>query len=310
MRGSSRTVGLIAAVASLFATWSRAELPAPDDVLLDHFGGKIQQFRAGVLIDTFASTTSSWAGVAATPSGVIATVYRSPTIGLALFAAAGQSTGEPAVVGIVIPTDVDVFADQTFVVADQNGDVLKLVSAAGQVVGTFSTATMDGPFGVDVAADDTVWVANRFSEDVDHFSREGNDLGGFALGFEPGEVVVDPEDGSLWIAEALTGTIQHRSAVGQDLGSLATGITASDSIPLQGLAITSDGILLVVDKVGSKVLRFTRSGVPDGFFAIPQPDTPFRMITVPEPLGGIGALVAVVALLVVARAARGGARHA
>jgi hypothetical protein len=271
------------------------------DVLLNHFGGKIQQYRGSGVVDTILpGATDSWAGVAATRAGLVATMYRTPVVGLSLFDPGEGVLDEPTVAGITVPTDLEAFSDGGFAVASQNQNEIVLLSAAGAVLGAIDNATMSLPFGLDVAPDDTIWVASRGSQDVDHFSRAGADLGGFALGYEPGEIVVDPADGSLWIANRLTGAVQHRSAAGALLGTVATGVTANTTTPLHGLAMTGDGILLVLDVVESRILRFTRAGAPDGEIDVPVPDNPFRLTVVPEPEAAASALAAAVTLLGVA----------
>ena len=254
-----------------------------NDVLLNHYGGKIQQYRGGILVDTITGTSTSWAGVAVTRQRNVATVRRTPDIGLEFFAPGGGPIGGRPITGMLLPTEVEVFADGTFVIPDQNADALKLVSAAGVVVDTFTNATMDGPIALAVAPDDTVWVANRKSQDVDRFDRAGNDIGGFALGFEPGEIALDPDDGTLWIASRLTGAIVHRSTEGAALGSVATGISASALVPFDSFGINRAGILLALDLAGSSVLGFDREETPVGSFPVPQPNNPFRLVVVPEP---------------------------
>jgi len=297
--GSTLTICLLAALALLPAARAGAAPLEPGDVLLNHFGGKIQQFRGDALLDTiFGGTTDSWAGVAATRAGLVATMYRSPEVGIAVFDPGDDLVGEPPVAGMTVPTDIDAFSDGAFAVPSRNDDEIFLVTAAGDVLDTIPDP-MSGPTALDVAPDDTIWVVNHNSQDVEHFSRAGADLGGFALGFEPGEIVVDPADGTLWITNRSTGAVQHRSAAGAVLGEIDTGITASGTTPLLGLAMTADGILLVLDVVESRILRFTRAGVADGEIDVPEPDTPFRLTVVPEP-GAAGASVAAATLLGVA----------
>lgn len=294
------TCALLAALA-LAATAVAAAAPLEThDVLLNHFGGKIQQFRGGILIDTIAGTSSSWAGVAVTRQRHVATVRRTPDIGLERFDPGVGPIGGGPIADILLPVDVDAFSDGTFVIADLNSDALRLVDGAGAGAGSIANGTMDGPAALAVAPDDTVWVANRNSQDVDRFDRAGNDLGGFALGFDPGDIAIDPDDGTLWISNRLTGTIVHRSPTGADLGSIDTGIAASPTVPLDTIGINRAGVLLALDVVGSAVLGFDREGNPVGSFPVPQPSTPFRLVVVPEPLAAAGGGAAAAALLALA----------
>jgi len=297
MIGSWAKACPLAVLAALAAAPVGAATLEAGDVLLNHFGGKIQQYRSGGLVDTIVGgTTDSWAGVAATRTGLVATMYRTPVVGIAIFDPGDGLIGEPPVGGIPVPTDIDAFSDGAFAVASQNTDEIVLLSAAGAVLGAIDNATMNGPIALDVAPDDTIWVVNHNSQDVEHFSRAGADLGGFALAFEPGEIVVDPADGTLWITNRSTGAVQHRSVAGAILGEIDTGISASGTTPLLGLAMTADGILLVLDVAESRIRRFTRAGVADGEIEVPAPDTPFRLTVVPEP-GAAGASVAAATLL-------------
>jgi hypothetical protein len=292
-----RNAVVLGALGTLVASAAGAITPEQDDILLSHFGGKIQQFRGGVLVDTITSTTDAWVGAVATPDGGFATLYRTPATGLARFDADGGVIAEPTIAGIPVPTDLDVLSDGTFVVADSTQDEVHLVSAAGAVVGTITNATMMSPFGLAVAPGDTIWVVNRGSEDVDHFHRDGTDLGGFALGFEPGEIAIDPADGTLWIADRVSGSIAHRSTAGDDLGSVPTGITTSGGSSFDGLGISSGGLLLVIDRADTQLLGFERNGTPIGESAIPDPDNLFRLTVVPEPSACAGTLAGLGALL-------------
>ncbi len=293
----ARKFQMAALLGTLVASAASAIAPEQDDILLNHFGGKIQQLRGGALVDTITSSTDSWAGAVVTPAGGFATLYRTPSVGLSRFDADGDVIAEPTIAGITVPADLDILSDGTFVVADSTQDVVHLVSANGAVVGTISNATMMSPHGLAVAPDDTIWVVNRESEDVDHFHRGGADLGGFALGFEPGEIAIDPADGTLWIADRVSGSIEHLSTVGTDLGSVPTGITTSGGAPFDGLGITSGGLLLVIDRADGELLGFERNGSPVGASAIPDPDNLFRLTVVPEPSALAGALAGFSALL-------------
>lgn len=297
MARTFRIGSLLGALGSLVAATAGAIPPQEGDVLLNHFGGKLQQLRGGVVVDTITSTTSSWVGAVATPGGGFATIYRTPATGLARFDADGDVIAAPTIAGIPVPTDLDVLSDGTFVVANQNGDQVNLVSAAGAVVGTLTSATMLQPYALAVAADDTIWIANRGSESVDHFHRNGTDLGGFALDFEPGEIAIDPADGTLWIAHRLAGTIAHRTTAGGNLGAVPTGATVSASHPFDGLGITSSGTLLVIDHADGELLGFERDATPVGETPIPDPLLPFRLTVVPEPGAFAGAVAGFLAVL-------------
>jgi DNA-binding beta-propeller fold protein YncE len=290
-----RIPSLAGAIALLTASHAGAVTLQTDDVLVDEFGsGAIQQFRGGTLVDTITSpTTTSWAGVVVTPAGHIATVHRTPTTGLSRFTPAGGVIAEPALSGVSVPTDLGVLSDGTFAVVDINADAVDLFSPSGASLGTLSSAKTTGPVALAVAADDTVWVVSRTSMHADHFARDGTHLGGFALGFDPGEIIVDSADGTLWIAEIVTGIIAHRDVSGADLGTIATGITASEGFPFEGLAIDGIGDLLVIDRSGSQVLAFQRDGSPDGSFPLPSANAPFRMTVVPEPAPAVRALAAI-----------------
>jgi DNA-binding beta-propeller fold protein YncE len=299
MRATTKRV--VTAIGLLLASRVGAEALEDGDVLLDHFGGKIQQIRHGSIVDTFTSATSSWAGVAATRDGIVATVHRTPSTGLSLFPAGGGPVAEPAVSGVALPTDLDVFPDGTFAILDTNGNAVKLVSPAGASLGTLTSPTVQSPFGLAVGRRQTVWVASRDTQHVDHLARDGTSLGGFDIDFDPGEIVVDPADGTLWIAGATTGAIAHRDPYGADLGSVATGITASQQVPFNGLAITRSGDLLAVDRAGSQLLAFDRSGASEGALELVAPDSPFRIVVVPEPASRGAAVAALATSLVLSR---------
>lgn len=251
------------------------------DVLLNNFSGaNVEQISAaGALKHTFTGTGGFWVGAALTPDAKLVTVHRSPDTGVNIFLADGTEQSTFTFINPV-PGDAVVFADGTIAVSALNSDRVDLYNQAGASLGFISKAGMDRPFGLALAVDDTLWIASLNSQDLTHLAQNGTDLGGFSLGFDPGDVVVDPTDGTLWVSERSSTDLHHYTVPGASLGSFTTAVTGN----FDGLGIASDGTLHVTGSTSTSIFRYSSAGLLLGSLPI---DTvggqPFRLAVVPVP---------------------------
>ncbi len=273
-----------------------------DDVLVTSFdGANTAQYRNLALENEFdLASTEFWVSAAAHAGGDLVAVYRGPSSNAAVVSAAGNLINSFAVSSFV-PTDVDLLLDGTLAVAIQNTDRIELYSLAGLNIGFFQSTGGDGTFGIDVAPDGTLWAVNRNSTDVDHFAADGTELGTFALSFEPGDVAADPLDGSLWITQRDGNTLRHFTSTGALINSFSTSVTGN----FDGLALTSDGTILVSGSGAAIVYRYASDGATLGTFSLDAGSPPFRLNVVPEPSAAVGAVGALLTVLGLRRSRNG-----
>jgi sugar lactone lactonase YvrE len=263
--------------ASLVLASSSLAQVQPGDILVNVFGSgnaHIQPYHPDgtALVATSGGTGNYYEGAAVTPSGLFATSRRSPN-GFNLY---DPSTGlevashDTSTITFV-PGDVDVFADGTLAIADQNGKV-DLYTDAGVYLSSVTHAGITRAFGIYVAANDDLWVGDIPSVGIDagnvfHFDRSGNYLGQFATSFEIGDLDVAP-DGTIWCADRNHGFVYHFSATGTVLSSFLTAVATPN---FDGLARAADGTLYVSSGGSTQVFHYNAAGTLLGQFAMQGP---------------------------------------
>ena len=173
------------------------------------------------------------------------------------------------------------FSNGTVAVNDQGNNEIEFYAGDGTHLQTVRHTSIDGnssPFGSTVGPDDTLWVG-LFSDGVSRFSQDGSFISNFSPGFEVQDLAIDPFDGSVWLPSS-TGRVHQFSAEGVELGSFETAAT----VPfLRGIAVTSDGSLLVTSRGSADVFQYSRSGVLLSQFAVQSGPGFISVNSVPEP---------------------------
>ncbi len=263
----------IAGASIVLSSLSLAQVQA-GDILLNVFGGGvsgIQHYRPNgtQVITTTGGTGDLFEGAVLTDSGLFATSRRSPN-GFNLF---DPSTGLEVATHdtstiTFVPSDVDVFADGTLVIGDQDGEV-ELYTEAGVHMGTITHPGITRTFGIHVASNDDLWIGDIPALGVDvgnvfHFARNGTFLGQFATTFEIGDLVVAP-NGTIWCADRNHGLVYHLSSTGAVLSSFLTAIIPPE---FDGIALASDGTLYVSSGNSTEIYHYDSAGTLLGQFPI------------------------------------------
>jgi len=275
----------------VLASLSAAQVQS-GDILINVFGSgvsHIEQYRQDGthVITTTGGTGDYFEGAAVTAGGLFATSRRSPN-GFNLFdptTGLEVATHDTSTITFV-PADVDVFADGTLAIADQDGEV-ELYSDTGTYLQTVTHANITRAFGIHVAANDDLWIGDIPSVGSDfgnvfHFDRNGNYLGEFATAFEIGDLDIAP-DGTVWCADRNHGVVYHLSATGSVLTSFATAAPSSE---FDGIARAADGTLFVSSGGSTQVYHYSATGTLLGQFPLLGPTGTTLFMRIVEQPGG------------------------
>ena len=278
------------------------------DILLNLFGGPLQQYRAdGTVVNSYTGPGSAWEGATPIGNDKLVTTRRSPTPGINIFDTNGNISTFNLEAGTT-PGDVSVFSDGTLAISDQNGRVL-FYSQAGAFIKsvTHPDFSSRSPFGSAVASDDTLWIAapdKPFpnSSALYHFSSDGSFLGKMELPFTAYEVAIDPTDGTFWLPKFSGATLYNFSSNGLELSHFTTLIGHG----FISVAASNDGTVFVSGSGESSIYHYSRSGELLGSFSVGTPGRPLFMniVTVPEPSTSLLAIIAIGSFLPVRRKVR------
>ena len=274
--------GILALAATLPGT-ALAGLFQPGEILLNEYSSSsVQRYSAtGTLLQTFTGTGTFWAGAALTPDGNLVTAYRVPSAGIDIFSPAGTQLASFAVAGIGTVNDVSVFPDGTLALCVGNDNTVQFWSQTGVLGTTVVLPGVNIPGGSTVGSDGILYLAGSGSNNLARVSAGGVSLGNVSLSFAPGDLVMNPVDGTLWVSAARTGLVEHITTTGTVLGSFATGLSGT----FNGIGLAPDDNSLYVTSTGSTVVKhFDLSGGLLGSFALTSPKNPFYLTVVPNPV--------------------------
>ena len=284
----------------------------PGEIFVDDINGStIRRYSAsGTLLQTYSQAPSgtgtggSWAGVALTPDGNLVTSYRvlngfTFVPGIDIFNPSGTQTKTFPVTSSVTTEDVSVFASGTLALTAGNLNIVQFWSQTGTLLKSVSLLGVTGTAGSTVGSDGILYVAGNTSHNIARVSAAGVSLGNVSIGFAPGDLVMNPTDGTLWVSGASNFLVEHITTNGTVLGSFATGLSGS----FNGIGLAPDNnSLYVIGSLSTVVKHFDLSGNLLDSFALASPNTPFFLTVVPNPtpepgsatllLGGLALLAA------------------
>src|SRR5450432_1225990 len=196
------------------------------EILLNNYGGaNVQRYTSsGGLEQTFTGIGVEWRGASLTPTGDLVTSFDSPNEGIDIFNFAGTNIGA-FVTGNDIQGDVSVFANGTLALNDQSNSTVQLYTQGGASLGNVSMPGVTDPLGNTVGADNVLYVAGLLSGNIGKVSQSGSFLGTISLGFDPGDLVMNPIDGTLWVSDYNNDLVKHITTSGTVLGSFSIGLT-------------------------------------------------------------------------------------
>ena len=274
--------GLLALTLTLLrATPARAAAFVPGEILVpEFFGNSVQRYSAtGTLLQTFTGTGTGWEGASLTPAGNLVTSYGSSGSGVDIFNPSGTQITTFFATGNAFRGDVSVFANGTLALNDQINNTVQFWSQAGVLLQTVSLPGLAHPFGNTVGSDGILYVAGLDSSSLARVSAGGVSLGNVSLMFQPGDLVMNPVDGTLWVSGNFDDRAYHITTTGTVLGSFATGLTGS----FESIGLAPDNNSLYVTTESSTVVKhFNLSGGLLGSFALTSPNTPVFITVVPN----------------------------
>jgi streptogramin lyase len=239
---------------------------SPGDVLISRWsygspGTLLHYDSSGALLNGGIGSGHTFFGVAPLPSGRVAVTAQQPSR-VHVFDGSGAELSTfalPQVTGVFCG-DLAAFADGTFAVCDQGGDV-DLYSRSGVYVTTWSAPGMSAPYGAYVDGEDRLWVSDLGAISLPGgaifaFDRAGHVVHSWPLAFEPGDLVAGPA-GDVWTVDQLNNLVVHLDAGGQVMASFAPQLTGN----LQGIALNGDGSLWVCAYPDARARRFSAAGV-------------------------------------------------
>ena len=165
--------------------------------------------------------------------------------------------------------DVGVFSDGTLAVADRSGPV-HLHTQAGVFVSSFPSAGFSLPYSCHVDRHDRLFLCDSagpsgFMGQIIMLNRSGQLLATMPLTFEPGDLVLGPDD-TLWVADQGNRKVVHLDAAGGLLGEFPVAVTG----PLDGIAMAGDGSFFVTGQWSSQIFHYSGAGALLGTFPIPN----------------------------------------
>ena len=253
--------GLLALTLTFGANQSiSASLPPPDpgpfqpgEILVNElFGSSVQRYSAtGTLLQTFTGTGTVWDGASLTPDGNLVTSYRSPGQGLNIFNPAGTQITTFAATGNSFPQDVSVFSNGTLALCDYLSSTVQFWSQAGVQGSTVTLPEGTNPSGSTVGSDGILYVGGFGNKTLVPVSADGVSLGAVSLTFVPGDLVMNPVDGTLWVSGASNGMVEHITTTGTLLGFFPTGLTGT----FAGIGLAPDDNSLYVTSTTSAVVK-------------------------------------------------------
>lgn len=288
---STLATGLLALSLTFVADQSILAGPfLPGEILVNEPGSsKIQRYSAtGTLLQTFTGTGTGWSGASLTPGGNLVTAYRNPSVGIDIFSPNGTQTASFAATGNGNPLDVSVFPDGTLALCDFSNGSVQFWSQAGVQGPTVALPGITNPYGSTVGSDGILYVAGGTTNKLARVSAGGVWLGNVNLPFSPGDLVMNPVDGTLWVSGVLNEQVEHITTTGTVLGIFPSGFIGG----LLGIGLAPDNkSLYVTSTQGTVVKHLGLGGNPLGSFALTSATTPYFITVVPTPEPGSAALL-------------------
>ena len=279
------------------ATLSRGAAFVPGEILVNEFySASVQRYSpGGVLLQTYTGAGGG-IGASLTPDGNLVADFQTSGFGsIDIFSPGGTQITTFVATGNGLPEDVSVFANGTLAINDGGHDAVQFWSQTGTLLQIVKPAGLSSPAGSTVGSDGILYVAGYTSNNVARVNSNGGVLGLINLSFTPGDLVMNPLDGTLWISAYYTGLVEHVKTDGTVLGSFSTGLGSE----FTGIGLAADNNSLYVTTQQSTVVKqFDLNGNLLGSFALTSPQTPIFLTVVPnaapEPgsaallLGGLG----------------------
>ena len=274
----------------------------PGEILIPDYGHSVWGYSAdGTLLQTYTSTGSAVSQTALTPEGNLVTGFLVPGhYGLNITNPNGTVITSFAATGVQVNGDVSVFPDGTLALVDQFSNNVQFRSPTGVLLQTVSLPGLANAYGTTVGADGLLYVTAIDSRNMARVNAAGTWLGNISLGFQPGDVVMNPRDGTLWFSGYGNGQVMHSRTDGTLLGSFPTGFITAFS----GIGLAPDNNSVFVAALNGPVKHFDLSGHLLGSFPLPGPNGGSVFLTVvpnPTPEPGCAALLGLGALLLAAR---------
>lgn len=183
---------------------------------------------------------------------------------------------------------MSVFPDGTLALCDFSNNTVQFWSQAGVQGPTVALPGIINPYGSTVGSDGILYVAGGSSNNLARVSAGGVSLGNVSLPFAPGDLVMNPVDGTLWVSGVLNQQVEHITTTGTVLGIFPSGFING----LLGIGLApDDNSLYVTSTQGTVVKHLGLTGNPLGSFALTSPNSPFFMTVVPTPEPGSAVLL-------------------
>ena len=121
-------------------------------------------------------------------------------------------------------------------------------------------------------------MAGGNSNNLARINSSGVSLGNISLSFSPGDLVMNPVDGTLWISGNSDSIVRHVKTDGTLLGSFPVALPNF----FYGLGLAPDNQSLYVTSTSATLMRrYDFSGNPLSSFTIPNGTVPGTLTVVP-----------------------------
>lgn len=251
----------------------------PGEILVNQINGNsVQRYSAsGTLLQTFTGPNTFWEGAALTPGGNLVTSFDSSGDGINIFDPNGTLITSFALTSGRGISDVSVFPIGTIAVSDSNNNGVQFRSQTGTLL---NTVFVGSTLGSTVGSDGILYAASRSGGALYRISTGAVSLGTISLSFLPGDLVMNPVDGTLWVSGKNDLLVHHIQTDGTVIGSFATGLSGT----FLGIGLAPDGgSLYVTATTSAEVKHFDLSGNLLDSFPLTSPNTVGYITVVPNP---------------------------
>ena len=193
--------------------------------------------------------------------------------------------------------DVSVFANGTLAVCNHLNGSVQFWNQTGTLLKTISG--LGSPWGSTIGSDGLLYVGDHDIGKITRINSSGTVIDSRFMSFTPGDLVMNPLDGTLWASGYANGLVEHIRTTGSVISSFAAGLSGS----FGGIGLAPDDLSLYVTSKGSTVVNhFDLNGNLLDSFALTSPNFPLFLTVVPNPtpepgsatllLGGLALLAA------------------